>query len=758
MGYGINPTHWWAKGSGAEMELGKSLEPLAPLKTKLNVINGLFNKAATGVGIHPGQTGNILSGAPLQKGAVLQGGISMDQVLANHLGEETVQPSLVLGCEQPITGYHETNFSMAYSSHISWQNATSPVPMEVYPSLAFDSLFDNRGSRRNQSILDRVTRARRRASAARSAQPTRRKLDEYLTSVREVEKRIDMTRGDQDEGRRQRASDRGQPLVAMTRPDNGLPEDIREHMRLMCDIVALAFQTDKTRVATLLLCRDISGLFYPFLDVRTAHHSASHDDLSDDYERITRYYVSQLAYLASRLDAMPEGDGTVLDNSCLMFLSNMWSGSKHDSTQAAAAPGRRPGRHARNRPRPRLHGRGRRQPQAVQPVPVAHGPHGREARPLRRRHRAPERHLMTGLAAALSAVTLAWAMVQASTRPVPPTRDPHTPGYVAAKELPDGVVPPADVDGNFIIGPTHTPAPEMVRCRTSVPQGTICNFTMSSADSKIYPGIARDAGTFGTRDPADPAKLDRDDQPSGAVHAPGRGVCAQAVRSRHGRALHRRRRWARPAAVHGARQPDRAEARAADDRASRSATAAATRRAASAASNTTRCPGATRSSSRRRCCRWSSSECNVKLTKDPEGRATMGCSSGGSAALIMAWYHPELYHRVLTYSGTYVNQQWPPNADTPHGAWEFHERLIPNSPAKPIRIWMEVGDRDLLNPNVMRDDMHDWVEANERMARVLAAKGYRYQFVFARNAGHSDRAVKQQTLPAALEWLWRGYR
>ena len=177
------------RASGADMELGKSLEPLAPLKTKLNVINGLFNKHATGVGIHPGQTGNILSGAPLQKGAELHGGISMDQVLASHIGEETVQPSLVLGCEQPITGYHETNFSMAYSSHISWQNADSPVPMEVYPSLAFDSLFDNRGSRRNQSILDRVQEQAaglsRQVSAADQA-----KLDEYLTSVREVEKRV----------------------------------------------------------------------------------------------------------------------------------------------------------------------------------------------------------------------------------------------------------------------------------------------------------------------------------------------------------------------------------------------------------------------------------------------------------------------------------------------------------------------------------------------------------------------------------------
>jgi uncharacterized protein DUF1552 len=284
-----------------------------------------------GVGIHPGQTGNILSGAQLQKGAELRGGISMDQVLANAIGQQTVQPSLVLGCEQPTTGYHETNFSMAYSSHISWQNATSPVPMEVYPALAFDSLFDNRGSRRNKSVLDRV--ADHAASLRRQvSENDQRKLDEYLESVREVEKRIVITRDDQAQAA-EGAIDHGQSLAAMKRPDNGLPEDIREHMRLMCDIVALAFQTDKTRVATLLLCRDISGLFYPFLDARKAHHSASHDDLSDEYERISRYYVSQLAYLATRLDSMAEGDGTVLDHSCLLYLSNMWSGSKHDSTK-----------------------------------------------------------------------------------------------------------------------------------------------------------------------------------------------------------------------------------------------------------------------------------------------------------------------------------------------------------------------------------------------------------------------------------------
>jgi hypothetical protein len=336
MGNGINSKHWWAKGSGADMELGKSLEPLKPLRSRLNVVSGLFNKSATGVGIHPGQTGNILSGAQLQKGAVLRGGISVDQVLANHFAEETAQSSLVLGCEQPITGYHETNFSMAYSSHISWQDANSPVPMEVYPSLAFDSLFDNQGSKRTQSILDRV-RGEAAALAPKVSSTDKAKLDEYLTSVREVEKRVSTMRNAKFGMRNQDGSSNPQSAIrnphSSKRPDNGLPEDIREHMRLMCDIVALAFQTDKTRVATLLMCRDLSGLFYPFLNVRQAHHPASHEDLSDAYERVTRYYVGHLAYLAGKLAEMKEGDTTVLDNSCLMFLSNMWSGSRHDSSK-----------------------------------------------------------------------------------------------------------------------------------------------------------------------------------------------------------------------------------------------------------------------------------------------------------------------------------------------------------------------------------------------------------------------------------------
>ena len=341
-------------------------------------------------------------------------------------------------------------------------------------------------------------------------------------------------------------------------------------------------------------------------------------------------------------------------------------------------------------------------------------------------------------------------------RPTPPTRDPNTPGYVTAKELPDGAVPSADVDGNFIIGPTHNPAPETI-VQHSAPQGTIIDFAMSSADSRIYPGIARDAGTFGTPDPTDPAKLVvTTSHPAPytrrvAVYVPRQYVPGTVA----------------PFIV-GADGPDQMLFTTLDN------LIAQKRVPVMIAISISNGSGDAQGSQRgleydtmsglyaqfveTEVLPMVEKTCNVKLTRDPDRRATMGGSSGGSAALIMAWYHPELYHRVLAYSITAINQQWPPNPETPHGAWGFHESIIPNSPPKPIRIWMAVGDRDLLNPNVMRDNMHDWVLASENMAKALAAKSYHYQFLFTRNAGHTDRAMKQQTLPLALEWLWKGDR
>jgi hypothetical protein len=331
MGNGVNEEHWGAEGSGAEMKLSKTLEPLEPLKHKINVIHGLFQKRATGQGIHPAQTGCLLSGAKIQKGAIIKAGVTVDQMIANRIGQDTPQSSIVLACEQPMTGYHETNFSMAYSSHISWQSPDSPVPNEVYPSLAWDNLFENRGSLRNMSILDRVMDDAS-ALTKQISSTDKAKLDEYLTSVREVEKRVDGMRKQKDKAE-DVAKRNNRPVFAMDRPTNGLPEDLREHARLMCDIIAIAFQTDKTRVATLLLARDLSAMYYPFLQVKEGHHAASHNNLSEGYERIARFHLSQLAYLATKLDGMPEGSGTVLDNSCLMFLSNMWIGRKHDNTR-----------------------------------------------------------------------------------------------------------------------------------------------------------------------------------------------------------------------------------------------------------------------------------------------------------------------------------------------------------------------------------------------------------------------------------------
>ena len=329
MGNGINEQHWGAEGDGDDMKLKLSLSPLEPLKKKINVIEGLFNKESTGHGVHPSQTGSILSGVPVTKGAVIHSGISVDQVIANRFGDQTVQPSIVLACEQPETGYHETNYSMAYSSHISWQNADSPVPNEVYPALAFDNLFENRSSVRNLSILDRLQDSLRDLSRQISS-TDQRKVEEYLNSVREVEMRVDGMRKAQSQAE-DAAKLQNRPAWTMERPANGLPEDLRDHMRLMCDIIAMAFQTDKTRVASLILGRDLGMLYYPFFGVKEPHHTASHSNLSDGYEKISRFHLSQLAYLATKLDSMPEGDGTVLDHSCLMFLSNLYSGRDHDN-------------------------------------------------------------------------------------------------------------------------------------------------------------------------------------------------------------------------------------------------------------------------------------------------------------------------------------------------------------------------------------------------------------------------------------------
>ena len=325
-GNGFHKDHWWAKGAGPDMELGKVLEPLNPWREKLLFIKGLYNDEALKGNIHSSQTGNLLSGAPLESGGGIRSGTSIDQLLAQHYGQTTKVPSLVLGCEKANPSVHK-NYSMLYSSHISWSSPTTPTPLEVFPALAFDRLFRDEAGRGDKSVLDAILEdagdLRRRISGS-----DQQKLDEYLGSVREVELRI------------ARAGQRGElqgwkPTLDkpdVPRPADGIPQDIGEHMRLMCDILVLAFQTDSTRLCTLKLNNDHSSLRFSNLGVDyMIHHLLSHQE-SDDWLKVNRFFIEQFAYIAARLDAIQEGERTLLDNSMIMYCSSMLTGS-HDATK-----------------------------------------------------------------------------------------------------------------------------------------------------------------------------------------------------------------------------------------------------------------------------------------------------------------------------------------------------------------------------------------------------------------------------------------
>ncbi len=379
----------------------------------------------------------------------------------------------------------------------------------------------------------------------------------------------------------------------------------------------------------------------------------------------------------------------------------------------------------------------------------------------------------------------------------PPTRDPRNPAYPQATELPDGTLPSPDADGNFIIGPTHAAAPETL-VGAGVPHGTIRTVTMTSADSLIYrPGVVRDdpggcpneAINTAVTAPADPSNLINNASHPGNwtrqvdVYVPAglaTGVAAPFIVFGDGSstgffhehvlfnildsmiAAHRLPPMVAIGIGAGGQDAQGSERGREYDTVSGLYAEWVEHEVLPLVERTA----------------------GVRLTADPDGRATMGFSSSGSAAFTMAWFHPELYHRVLAYSPTMVNQQWPHDPALPGGAWEFHDPwpgpltprlavqgksvsvsdrptgapLIPNSAVKPIRFWFECGDRDLFYyVPAMADGMHDWTLADERTAAVLAAKGYHYQFVFARNAAHVDNPTEAQTLPEALAWLWKGY-
>ncbi|MGC6549065.1 MAG: DUF1552 domain-containing protein [Rubripirellula sp.] len=334
-GNGFHSKEWWAKGTGEGMQLGRVLQPLQAHREKMTFISGLYHEEARKGNIHSSQTGNVLSGAPISSGGVIRSGTSFDQLIAKSYGKSTRVPSLVLGCERSNPSVHK-NYSMLYSSHISWTSPTTPTPLEIYPALAFDRLFKDKATPADQSVLDAVyedaKNLRLKVSAA-----DRQKLDEYLNSVREVETRIQnaRTRGELQGWR---------PTIEkanIQRPADGVPQDIAEHMKLMCDIMVLGFQTDTTRVTTLKLNNDHSALRFPNLPSvqqpgngidYMIHHLLSHSD-GEDWLKVNQFFMEQIAYIANRLDSIQEGSRTLLDNTMLLSCSSMMAGARHDNDQ-----------------------------------------------------------------------------------------------------------------------------------------------------------------------------------------------------------------------------------------------------------------------------------------------------------------------------------------------------------------------------------------------------------------------------------------
>lgn len=354
----------------------------------------------------------------------------------------------------------------------------------------------------------------------------------------------------------------------------------------------------------------------------------------------------------------------------------------------------------------------------------------------------------------------AGAREEKKERPTPPTRPFDAPGAPEFTRLDGkpGMNPPVDEDGNFVVGPEYVAAPE-TQAVPGVPVGTVKQFAIRSKDTERFnPGIARDI--FGTPDPDNPKTLivdthQIDYERAITVYLPAgyqAGTEAPFMVTHDG-----------PKMGNSDKNLTQildnliAEKRIPPIVVVMIANGGGDAQGHERGREYDTMSGLFAEYIEHEVLPRVEEHCAVKLTKNPDGRATMGSSSGGSAALIMAWFHPEWYRRVLTTSGTFVNQQWPFDPEYPDGAWGFHETLIPRSEPKPLRIFLAVGDRDNLNPNVMRDGMHDWVEANHRMAKVLKEKSYHYQYLYCLDNGHGIRDARPQILPHALEWVWQGY-
>jgi hypothetical protein len=333
---GVEPIHWWAKGSGASMELGPCLQPMLPYREDIVFLRGLYNQAAVAsTSPHLGRMPNMLSGATVSLDpANIRVGTTFDQVLSQQIGHQTAVPSLVLGIE-PNELRLEDGLSMIYGSCISWAAPTKPATKEIYPARTFDLLVgDGKGRQLDRSILDAVL-AETHSLQPKVSRGDRQKLDEYLESVRSIEKRISRaSKEERLEGWRPTIDKPNMP-----RPADEIPQNVPDHMKLMMDLVVLAFQMDKTRIATLMLNNDLSQMNFRFLD---GVQGALHLDLTHNgkapaaeamYLKTNQFHVDQFAYLLKRMKAIDEGGQSLLDNSLLLFCSNLFDGDAHGADQ-----------------------------------------------------------------------------------------------------------------------------------------------------------------------------------------------------------------------------------------------------------------------------------------------------------------------------------------------------------------------------------------------------------------------------------------
>lgn len=328
---GVHTDHWWAKGAGESMELGWTLEPLAPHRKDVTVLNGLhiFDRIS---GVHWPYFTNWLSGAPIHRSNIPDVAQTADQFLAEKIGDATPIPSLTLGLE-PVLGGIRAGVPSVYFHTISWNSGKTPVPPEIYPRQAFDSLFDRSGLQRDMSVLDEVG-AQAKDLRRDLSRDDQRKLDEYLDSIRDLEGRIDRTLTE-------RPSSGWQPSLRepdLDRPAAGKPVDVREHMDLMLDILVLALQMDKTRIATMLFNSDGTyDMRFGFLDgvsnesMHVISHHGNKDSKLYDYKMINRFHVERLARVMDKMKKIDEGGSSLLDNSMILFGSTMFDGNKHDA-------------------------------------------------------------------------------------------------------------------------------------------------------------------------------------------------------------------------------------------------------------------------------------------------------------------------------------------------------------------------------------------------------------------------------------------